>query len=151
MNTTLVTHSAEETEKIGEEFASQLKPGDVVCLYGDLGAGKTTFTKGIAKGLGISSRIISPTFTLIRQHEIENRKDIRMLYHIDLYRLENEHQIDEIGLSEIMQDLHGVTLVEWAERLLTLPDNRIDVRIQVAEDGEHEININKPDQAAFTS
>jgi tRNA threonylcarbamoyladenosine biosynthesis protein TsaE len=131
----IITKSESETEQAGEEFAKTLIPGSVVCLYGDLGAGKTTFTKGVAKGLGISDRIISPTFSLVRQHEIDRQSSINTLYHIDLYRLENEEDIKKIGIDEILSDITGVVLIEWAERLgKLLPDKRIEVYITNSDD-----------------
>lgn len=131
-NDVIITKSAEETEKLGEQFAKQLKVGDIVCLYGDLGYGKTTFTKGVARGLGISSRIISPTFTLIRQHEVSSELPIKTIYHIDLYRLENRYEIKNIGFDEITANPSGLTIIEWPEKLgILLPKKRIDVRFSI--------------------
>ena len=83
-----VTKSPEQTEKLGEDFAKNLKPQDVVFLIGNLGSGKTTFTKGIARGLGIKNRILSPTFIVVRSHSTANER-IQTLYHLDLYRLKD--------------------------------------------------------------
>ncbi len=104
-----ITNSDHETKKLGEAFAQALKPGDVVFIYGDLGFGKTTFVKGVAKGLGIKTRIISPTFPIIRKH--------KNLYHIDLYRIESERQLDDLGLQEIIEDKCSIKLIEWPEKL----------------------------------
>lgn len=141
MEDTVITHSAEETEKFGEEFGRKLKLGDVICFYGNLGAGKTTFTKGIAKGLGIISRIISPTFTLVRQHEFRHNEKVGILYHIDLYRLENQHQIEEIGFQEIVTNPLAITLIEWPERLEKLPEKRIDIRLKEIGEAKREVTI----------
>jgi tRNA threonylcarbamoyladenosine biosynthesis protein TsaE len=98
-----------ETQRIGEQFALKLKLGDVVLLYGDLGFGKTTFAKGIAKGLGIKSRIISPTFTIVRTYG--------KTHHIDLYRIEKPEHLRKIGLQEILEDQSFIKLIEWPEKL----------------------------------
>jgi len=136
-----ITHSDTETQKLGEEFAGSVKPGDIICLFGNLGAGKTTFSKGFATGLGITSRIISPTFTLVREHEVQNPR-IKKLYHIDLYRLENLSEIESIGLSEIFEDKQAVVLIEWAEKLGdNLPKNRYEIRFKQSDNDSRAITI----------
>ena len=117
----IITKSDEETQSAGEEFAKKLNPTDVVFLIGDLGSGKTTFTKGLAKGLGIDNRIISPTFVVVRRHTVRNEelgiknKGIKNLFHLDLYRLENEKQALEVDLKDYLEDKSGVTVIEWPE------------------------------------
>ena len=122
-----LTNSSLETKNLGSNFAKQLKSGDAVLLYGDLGAGKTTFVQGLAKGLNISDRIISPTFVLVRQHEIphpipllKGEGDDRKinLYHIDLYRIEGKEALDSLGLIETIKESGSITIIEWADRLL---------------------------------
>lgn len=113
--------STEQTEQTGKSFAAKLAPGDVVFLKGDLGSGKTTFTKGVAKGLGITSRIISPTFVIVREHTVENStSDIKKLYHLDLYRLTNEKDVTGIDMQGILDDENGVALIEWPDMSQTL-------------------------------
>lgn len=109
-----ITTSPEQTEKIGEEFAKKLQPQDVVFLTGELGSGKTTFTKGLAKGLGITTRIISPTFVIVRSHAT-GRKNLSTLYHLDLYRLDNEKDALEVNLSDYLDDPAGVVVIEWPD------------------------------------
>lgn len=105
----LVMNCREETVQLGKQIAQQLRGGDVIALNGDLGAGKTTFTKGLAAGLGIPDMIKSPTFTIIREYQ-----DGRLpLYHMDVYRLENGGG-DELGLEEYF-DGDGVSVVEWPQ------------------------------------
>lgn len=105
----LKVKSPEQTEKLGQSISKLLKPGDVLLLDGDLGAGKTTFTKGLALGLGIKRNIKSPTFTIIREYQ-----DGRLpLYHMDVYRLETGGS-DELGLDEYF-DGDGVSVVEWSK------------------------------------
>ncbi len=125
--------SKEETEALGMELAQELGPGSVVALFGDLGAGKTTFTKAIAKGLGISDLITSPTFTII--HEYESGR--LPLYHFDVYRLGDEEELYELGYEEYFYG-SGVTVVEWADRVeACLPEDAIRINISYG-DGEDE-------------
>jgi len=136
----ITTSNSQETEKLGFEFANKITDGGIICLYGDLGSGKTTFAKGFAKGLGISERIISPTFVIVRQHVLANKKTF---YHIDLYRLE-ESELQGIGLSDIFSDKNAIVLVEWAERLgKYLPENRFDIKFQHGEKDTRKITIQK--------
>ncbi|MFH0791325.1 MAG: tRNA (adenosine(37)-N6)-threonylcarbamoyltransferase complex ATPase subunit type 1 TsaE [Candidatus Omnitrophota bacterium] len=105
-----------ETLKIGRKLAGYLQKGDIICLFGSLGSGKTVLAKGIASGLGIKQEeVISPTFVLLHQH-IESKLP---LYHFDLYRLDNLKAILDLGYEEYFYD-DGVTVIEWADRLKTL-------------------------------
>ncbi|MEE9291927.1 MAG: tRNA (adenosine(37)-N6)-threonylcarbamoyltransferase complex ATPase subunit type 1 TsaE [Acidobacteriota bacterium] len=109
---TLVTHSESETTRAGVELAADLAPGDVVLLIGDLGLGKTVLARGIAAGLGVDpSEVHSPTFTLVNQYQ--GRVPV---HHVDLYRIERESDLGELGLEEILGG-EGVAIVEWGERL----------------------------------
>ena len=102
-------------------------PGDVVCLYGDLGSGKTTFTQGIAKTLGLKHLPSSPTFILMQQYKT-SKSDIPILYHLDLYRLDTEKEIEQIGVSSLLDHNDGLLVIEWAEKAKSLlPDRRVDV------------------------
>jgi tRNA threonylcarbamoyladenosine biosynthesis protein TsaE len=108
----IVTHSPSETELLGVRWGEEAQAGWVFGLKGELGAGKTQLVKGIAKGLGIRSRVLSPTFALIHQYT-----DGRVpLYHLDLYRLEGDAQIRGAGLEEYLFQRTGVTVVEWVDR-----------------------------------
>ena len=121
------TRSAIETKKIARQLGRRLNPGDVVALRGPLGAGKTTFAKGLAKGLGVRSerQVSSPTFVLI--HEYAARFPV---YHLDWYRLEHVEGSDRQMAAECFEG-KGVTLVEWPDRGENLlPDDRIEVRLQ---------------------
>jgi tRNA threonylcarbamoyladenosine biosynthesis protein TsaE len=108
----ITSNSPDETFRLGEKWGREAKPGSVIGLTGDLGAGKTQLVKGIARGLGIDSRILSPTFTLIHEY----REGRLPLYHIDLYRLDDAQQVFAAGLEEYFLQNDGVTVVEWAER-----------------------------------
>ena len=103
----------EQTKAIAKKLAKDFSSG-VIALTGDLGAGKTTFTQGFAEGLGIKDKIISPTFVLMRIHKIP--KSGRILYHIDLYRLEGKEQFLGLGLEEIIENPNNIILIEWAEK-----------------------------------
>ena len=131
---TITTHSEEETAAVGRDLAATLSAGDVVLLFGDLGAGKTAFVRGLAEGLGVSrDEVSSPTFTLIQEY-----RDGRLpLFHVDLYRIEDPREFDELGLDEIAED--GVLAIEWAERLPGPPPDAI--RISIAHAGERERQI----------
>ena len=123
---TFESNSPEETLQIGERLAADARPGDVFALSGDLGVGKTVFTKGFAKGLGISEPVSSPTFTILQIYE-EGRLP---LYHFDVYRIEEPEEMEEIGLDEYL-DGNGVCLIEWAGRIAELlPRDTIVVRIE---------------------
>ena len=136
----IVTNSPQETLRLGEQWGRDAKPGWVIGLTGDLGAGKTQLVKGIARGLGISSRIQSPTFTLIHEY----REGRLPLYHIDLYRLDTAQQIFAAGLEEYFSQADGVTVVEWAERY-SLKTNRL-ARIETS--GESQRRITYEDSGA---
>lgn len=106
--------SAEETRAAGESFAEVLYPGDVVVLSGRLGAGKTTFAQGVARGLGVRERVTSPTFTLVRPHACANARGIATLYHADVYRTGSLAEVLDLDLTELVEEA-AVALVEWGE------------------------------------
>jgi len=109
---TFISHSPAETESLGERWGRAAQTGLVIGLSGDLGAGKTQFVKGLARGLGIAARVHSPTFTLVNEYGGGRLR----LFHLDLYRLETRGQIVSAGLEEFLQP-DGVAVIEWAERL----------------------------------
>jgi tRNA threonylcarbamoyladenosine biosynthesis protein TsaE len=110
---TSISHSAEETQALGEAWGRAAAPGLVIAVSGDLGAGKTQLAKGVARGLGVTGRIQSPTFALVNQYEGGRLS----FFHVDLYRLETAEQIIAAGLEEYFHPA-GVSLIEWAERWL---------------------------------
>jgi tRNA threonylcarbamoyladenosine biosynthesis protein TsaE len=109
-----VCHDDGATQGAGEDFAAVLRPGDIVLLTGRLGAGKTTFVKGVARGLGVSERVTSPTFTMVRQHDAHNEFGIRTLHHADVYRVTSVAEVHDLDLGELVEEA-GVALVEWGE------------------------------------
>ncbi|HEU5395842.1 MAG TPA: tRNA (adenosine(37)-N6)-threonylcarbamoyltransferase complex ATPase subunit type 1 TsaE [Verrucomicrobiae bacterium] len=134
---TYISHSPAETEALGERFGRAAQPGTVFALTGDLGAGKTQLVKGIARGLGMSSRVHSPTFTLVNEYGGGRLR----LFHLDLYRLETPGQILSAGIEEFLQP-DGVSVIEWAERLGTdewRTTKVIRVRIEISDESERKI------------
>ena len=118
------SNSYEETQKFAEEFSKTLKAGDVLCMYGDLGVGKTAFVQGLAKGLGIDVPITSPTFTIV--NEYSGRLP---LYHFDVCRIAGSDEMYEIGYEEYVYG-DGVSVIEWPQLIDDiLPENRYDVTI----------------------
>ena len=121
----ICTNSDIETMAAGEAFAADLKAGDVVAISGDLGAGKTVFVKGIARGLGVFDMVTSPTFTIVREYEGKSP-----LYHFDVYRIESPDEMEDTGYFEYIRG-EGVVVLEWAEKIIDiLPENHIDVVIE---------------------
>jgi len=143
MEKTTITSSFEETQQLGFDFAKTLKGDEVLALYGDLGAGKTTFMQGLAKGLGITRNIISPTFIIMRTYQIGNRDQglgIRNLYHVDLYRIEGEQDAQGLGLFELFNQRENIVAIEWPDKIENLlPANRINIYFTYLGDEKREI------------
>jgi len=132
------TASEEETIALGEHLAQEFKPGTVVLLIGNLGAGKTTLAKGIVKGLRAAppEEVSSPTFTLIHEYG-----DPTVVYHIDLYRLDDAAAVGTLGLDELF-DKPAVVLIEWGERFPGLmPQQRVEITIKAGDGEEREIRV----------
>lgn len=118
-----VSTSVEQTERLGVRLGQLLKPGDVICLAGELGAGKTTMARGVGRGWGTALRVTSPTFTLV--NEYPRPGDGRTLYHVDCYRLSGEGDVVTAGLEDVL-DGDGAMMIEWPERLQAwLPADRL--------------------------
>jgi tRNA threonylcarbamoyladenosine biosynthesis protein TsaE len=128
------TSSEEETAAVGERLAADLGRGDVILLFGDLGAGKTAFVRGLARGLGASpDDVTSPTFTIIQEY-----RGRVALYHVDLYRLE-PREVDDLGLDELVVD--GIVAIEWAERWKDSPRSAHEVRIEDLGDNHRRLTV----------
>jgi tRNA threonylcarbamoyladenosine biosynthesis protein TsaE len=147
---TIITKSPEETQKFGETVAASLMAKErrgqnnfsyhIICLYGDLGAGKTVFVQGLAKKLGITPRLLSPTFIIVRRYDIP--KFTSYLYHMDLYRILKEQDAQSLGLCEFFADTKSLTVVEWAERIESLlPKKRVDIHFSVVDETQRRIDI----------
>ena len=130
------TDSEAETSAAGESLGKCLRPGDVVLLYGDLGAGKTAFVRGLARGIGANpDDVSSPTFTLVQEYH----GPALTLFHVDLYRLEPA-EIDDLGLEDLVSG-DGVVAIEWAERWNGRPDDVTEVRIEETGEDRRRIRI----------
>ena len=133
---TIISKSEAETEAAGERFAKTLPDGAVVALYGDLGAGKTAFVRGMARGLGIDARVSSPTFTIVNEY-----LGSRELYHFDMYRLGSSDELFDIGWEDYLSR-GGVCAVEWSENVAdAFEGDEICVRIEKTGDAERTITI----------
>ena len=120
------THNTEETKQIARSLAANAQAGGVYALVGDLGVGKTVFSKGFAEGLGISEPVTSPTFTIVGEYDGGKLP----FYHFDVYRIENPEELDEVGLTEYLYG-EGVCLIEWADRIEELlPEETVWIRIE---------------------
>ena len=127
-----LTHNLRQTQKIAKELAKEIfknpslnKEATVIGLVGDLGAGKTSFVQGFAKGLGIKEGILSPTFIILKRYKIQNTKyKIQNLYHIDCYRTDNSKEILDLGFKEIISNSKNIVIVEWADKIKKImPEN----------------------------
>ncbi len=132
----IISHSLEETHTLGSKVGELAQPGDIFLLSGNLGAGKTSLTQGIAWGVGSSEYALSPTFVLMR--ELKGRLP---LYHIDLYRLDNIAEISDLGLDDYLYD-HGICVIEWAEKgLSVLPTEHLLIKIDYLNDTDRSLEF----------
>lgn len=145
-----ITQNAEETKEIGRKLSANLKGGDVFALCGDLGSGKTTFVQGFAEGLGISARVNSPTFIIVRTYSIPTSKNnfplLATLYHVDLYRLEKNvnDELAQLGLIEAVDDKKSIVVIEWAERARDmLPKHTRWIQFKNVDENKRKITINE--------
>ena len=128
------THSELDTIELAQNFESEKFPNMIICLNGELGSGKTLFTKGIANGLGIDETITSPTFTIIKEYDGE-----MPLYHMDVYRLDGK--TDGVGIEEYFNK-NGVVVIEWADTIKDiLPDERLDIRFKIIDENKRVLTI----------
>ncbi len=140
MNREIITTTEDETRLAGIRLGSKSNKGDIIALSGDLGTGKTVMAKGIARGMGISEEITSPTFTLLEIYE-----GVLNLYHFDLYRIKSTEELDQLYFEEYWNG-DGVSVIEWPERCGTrLPDNKIMVRLEYIDENRRKITIEYPD------
>jgi len=131
-----ITNSQEETEIMGQKLARKLKKGDVVALFGTLGAGKTAFTRGVARGLGYNDRVTSPTYTIVNEYQ----GDIK-IFHFDMYRLMSADELYDIGWDDYLK-AGGIVITEWSENIEPeLPNGYISVKIKKMDENRREIDI----------
>lgn len=133
-----ISNSYDDTIKIAYEFANKLRPGDVICMYGDLGAGKTAFTQGLAKGLDIHGYVNSPTFTIVNVYS--GRLELN---HFDAYRVGDSDEMLDIGFDEMISG-DAVSVIEWAELIEDiLPEERYNITVAFVDDTKREITIER--------
>lgn len=139
MESFIVAGSPEETFNLGKKLGRNLKRGKIICLYGELGAGKTVFAKGLGEGLGVQEEITSPTFTLIQEYN--TKVNGLTLVHMDLYRLRSLEEAEIIGVMDYFRN-DCVCLLEWPEIISDfLPDDRVEIRIEGSGDSPRKISI----------
>lgn len=131
-----ITHSPEETEKLGAALAQRLQPGTIIAYTGDLGAGKTAFTRGLAKGLGYTQPVTSPTYTIVNEYPGGRLP----LFHFDMYRLASSDDLWDIGWEDYLER-GGVCAVEWSENVADAMENAIRISIAKLSDDTREITI----------
>lgn len=137
------TRGAEETKALAKKFAENIRPGTLVCLSGDLGAGKTTFTQGILESLGAEGPFVSPTFVIMKQYDLKEatKNGIKRIYHADAYRVE-EKDFDMLGFAEWLADPGGLAILEWPERIQSLlPEKRIEISFEQKNESERLIRV----------
>ena len=133
----IITKSTAETRGLGEKIAACLQPGDVLLLEGDLGAGKSELTRGIARGLGVTETVTSPSFTILNVYESGRCP----LYHFDWYRLEDAGELYELGMDEYLGG-DGIAVVEWPGQCPdAIPENAMRIRLEAAGENERKIDI----------
>lgn len=158
-----ITNNFGETQKLAENFISRFKKRDVLALYGNLGSGKTTFVQGLARGFGIKKRIISPTFIIVREYNLKtshfathfakatrvkkasrDKQNSKLFYHVDLYRVESEKEVRELGIEEMISDNKSLVAIEWAEKMQSLlPKKRWDIKFEDLGGSKRKITINQ--------
>ena len=152
---TVITNSAEETKAFGASLVKNLQGVNVIALHGELGSGKTTFAQGMAAALGIKRRIISPTFIIVRSYIVKSDKPARNtsvaggqkvksknLFHVDLYRIQSESELEGLGIMEIVEDQENLVVIEWADKMgELLPEKRIDIRFEYIDEEKRKISI----------
>lgn len=131
----IITNNFEETQKLGEDLAKKIKNCGIICLSGDLGAGKTTFTQGLLKGLGVKGPYTSPTFVVMKQYD-------KNVYHIDAYRIDEKDMLN-LGWKEIIADPKNVIIIEWAERIKkVIPGQAQWIKFEWIDENKRRINFN---------
>lgn len=136
-----IVRSTKETRKLAREIAKNLKPGQILALYGELGTGKTTFTRFLAKELGFEARVQSPTFVLARVYERQEGQ-LRKINHLDLYRLQNSEEVEELALQEYFYRPYSVTVIEWPEKAEKfLPEDTIKIYFEDLGENKRKIDV----------
>jgi tRNA threonylcarbamoyladenosine biosynthesis protein TsaE len=144
---TLTTSSPKQTQKLASDILNNLNDTRIIALYGDLGSGKTTFIQGLAKSLGITKKIISPTFIIMRSYQIpmphaQRRASLTHFYHLDLYRINNTNELQDLGIFDLLKDPQNLVAIEWPEKIRSyLPENRINIHFEYIEENKRKITF----------
>ncbi len=137
-----ISTNEQQTRDIAKQLASNLTGGGILLLHGDLGAGKTTFVKGLAEGLEVKDDILSPTFTLMNVYQITNQElRITNLVHVDTYRLKNEQELVDIGIEDYLGDPETICVIEWPEKVPNLLKNKKTVKVTIEHFAEEKRKI----------
>lgn len=139
---TRIITSSKDMEDLGIELGKRTSQGCIFLLFGEMGSGKTTFVHGLAEGLGITGNISSPTYIIMRGYTLLKETQSHF-YHVDLYRLENNEEMKDIGLFDILHDTSSVSAIEWAEKLETLPDKRVELHFSYVDENTRKVEIKK--------
>ena len=137
----MILNNEQETINFASEFSESLKGGEIICLNGNLGAGKTTFMKGVADFFDIDrSEVISPTFTIVNIYNC-NKNNIKRIIHIDAYRIKNEDEILDFGILEFFNEKDTIVFIEWAENIKKYIKNEININIGILENNKRSLQI----------
>lgn len=137
----IITKDSTETKKIAAKIGQRLQSGDILALEGDLGSGKTTFTQGLAKALGVKSRVLSPTFTILRQYKIENNK-FNILNHFDCYRINGPDDLESLDITDLWSRQEALTIIEWPERIAgILPKTALKISFETLSGDNRKITL----------
>lgn len=148
----IISESAEQTFEFAKTLAKKLKAGDIIALYGELGAGKTVFVQGLAAGLGFEGRVFSPTFIIARPYKLTGgsqkmaeKKSIENFYHIDLYRIEKADDLETLGIEDFLADKTGICAIEWPEKIEKwLPRKTLKIKLGIVNEGTRKISLVVP-------
>ena len=137
-----ITASEEETELFAEELSLIIKGSDIICYFGEVGAGKTVFTRGLCKGLGVTGYVNSPSYIILNQYEGKKYS----IFHYDLYRISDVEELTEIGFYDFAGESGSITIIEWSEKLGDeLPEKRIEIAIEVIDETKRKFKIKRYD------
>jgi len=139
----IISTSTKETKDFAHEIATSLRGGETILLYGELGAGKTTFTNFLVNELGFLDRVQSPTFVLHRVYKKSSEsREIKEVHHFDLYRLTTQEEFDDIGISELLHDRNKVVIIEWPDRFIeSFSKPIIEIKFDTISENERKINV----------
>lgn len=133
----VTVHNSKQTKDLASKLAKKLKPNDVIALIGDLGSGKTTFTRYLVQELNSRARVQSPTFIIHKKYECENDQNIKIVNHFDLYRFKTTQEVLELDLDETVKEPNSISIIEWPEHALSQINNRL-IKIRFQTDNKKE-------------